>query len=922
MLINAQKDYLVLKQNANSMKRYSSQSKKNCKEQALVSAGKIIRLYSDPAVKVLREYILSDFYDGEVDDLFGIYEGFVVLIEKDGYSAHEVIDNTSLLVRNVDPCINFTWTDLAADSMTELDQILLGRIYNLLGQFEDNPLLICVFDHIIAYLRLVAEGKAPNHKRVFEEFKSLNCIFIVSEEDLPLFSEMLDRDNFAIKIWLCRQPDLLDIVHLDQASPDSWGYRAAVNEAIYTEDAKLLIKKARQISELWGDMAIDAHSLLLAAAEGSETGLAVTQCLNLSLETLRHLRADREWKLIRAGEISSYPFDTKGIEIIETAIRLASVEGYPDRTCPGLVTSYHLVCAIAMSQKVRTDLEITRKFTFNNALDKLAEWYHNKYVSPSIDRKSTTYSFIFPYQGLQRELMGYIFGQNEALEKTFEYICNDEIMALNRSNNNLPPLSLLLNGPHGVGKAHLGSLLAKHLDRPVLHLDLAVFESVVPRPLNKFVQKNWRAVLILENIDQAEPKVLKLICQIIDQGAVYDQKMARDIDYSETILIMTTSLNKDLLDFLPGEIATRMNSAQMISFSDLNPADLINICKRKFTEYANVVEKACEKTLTYDPLVPYCLLFGEGGEPAPHELTGAVEKLVGVQVQKFTNCFTPHSGEHLLTDFSKIHFTTEGMKDASVDVKELFIPARNPQVLLLAEDSVAAYLNSAVDNVRWKAVQSLAELSAAAKNGYYDFALIDLWFNVAEPAEKINLINNFTTNRSINVTRLPMPALLRQIFGDLCLQETRRLKEKMPVFMLNVIDQLWLKYAHEEAETPVSIYLDLADELRKMRDAGIAFSPLEYGNFWADYFFHLLCTAGARGLVQLSPGADLTIRSPEEGNPLVESFDHLWNKLYCEKMAGVLAGHHQKLAYNPVWKLDHEEKMVVIKLADLRLIEA
>jgi DNA polymerase III delta prime subunit len=911
-----------LKQNASSMKKYSSQSKNNTKEQAMISAGKVIRLYSDPAVKVLREYILSDYHDGEVDDLFGIYEGFVVLIEKDGYSAREVIENTALLVRNVEPFVNFSWTDLTAASMVDLDQILLGHVYNLIGQFEDDPLQICVFDHLAAYLKLAVEGKAKNHKRIFEELKNLNSIFIIPEADLPLFSETLDRDNFAIKIWLCRQPDRLDIVHLNQPSPETWGHRATVNEAIYTEDAKLLITKARQIAELWGDMAIDAHSLLLAAAEGSETGLAVTQCLNLSLETLRHLRADREWKLIRAGEISSYPFDPDGIEIIETAMKLASVEGYPDRTYPGLITSYHLVCSIAMSHRVRTDLEIKRKFSFVSAIDKLAEWYHNKYISPSIDRKSTIYSFIFPYQGLQRELMGYFFGQNDALEKTFEYFCNDDIKALKRNNENLPPLSLLFYGPPGVGKAHLGGLLARHLDRPVLHLDLAIFESVVPRPLNKFVQANWKAVLILENIDQAEPQVLKLICQILDQGAVYDQKMATEIDYSETILIMTTALNKELLDFLPGEITARMNSGQMVPFKELNAAALINICKRKFTEYASVVEKACEKTFTYDPLIPYCLLFAEGGEPAPHELAGAVERLVGIQVQKFTNCFTPNSGEHLLTDFSKIHFAVEGVTEASSEVQELFNPARSPQVLLLAEENIAAHLKNVAGNIRWKAVQSIAELNETAENGYYDFALLDLWSNITEPAEKINLINNFATNRSLNVTRLPMPALLRQIFGDLYLRETRRLKEKMPVVMLNVIDPLWLKYAHDESELSLTIYLDLADELRKMRDEGIAFSPLEYGNFWSDYFFQLLCAAGARGLVHLSLDQNQSVASFDGLNPLMVCLNQLWGRLYCEKMAGVLAGHHQRLLYNPVWKLDHEGKMVIINLEDLQLVEA
>jgi len=915
------KDYLLSKQNAVNMKKNLRQQKKAYRANPLVSAGKIIRLYSDPAVKVLKEYILNDFHNGEQDDLFGIYEGFVVLVEKDGYSAQEVIDNTSILVQNVDPDITFTWTDVAAESMTDLDQILLGRLYGLTGQFEDNPLMVNVFDNLPAYLKLVAEGKAPNHKQIFEEFRNLHCIYIIKEADLPLFSEMLDRDNFALKIWLCRQPDLLDIEYLDQSAEDSWGHQASINESIFTEDAKLLIRKARQITELWGETAIDSHSLLLAAAENSETGLAITQCLNLSLETLRHLRSDREWKLIREGEISSYPFETDGIEIIETAMKLASVEGYPDRTCPGLVTSYHLVCAIAMNRGVRADLDIKRKFSFNHALEKLAEWYHNKYVSPSIDRKSSAYSFIFPYQGLQRELMGHIFGQNRALEKTFNYLCNDEIKALNRSNSNLPPLSLLFYGPRGVGKAFLGNLMAKHLDRPVLHLDLAVFESVAPRPLHKFVQSNWKAVLILENVDQAEPQVLKLICRILDQGVIYDQKMAKEIDYSETIIILTTTLNEEMLDFLPGEILSRMDRGQLIPFGDLKAPDSINICKRRFTEYATIVEKACEKNLTYDPLVPYCLLFGEGGDPTPQGLAGAVERLVGAQVQKFTNCFTPNSGEHLLTDYSKIHFAVEGLEDAGTEVRELFSPSRGPQVLLLAKEKIAEYLNSQVDFVQWKAVQSLSELAAAAEQGYYDFALLDLWYSVAEPAVKINLINNFTTNRSVNVTRLPMPALLREIFGDQYLQEIGRIKEKMPVVMMNILDLIWSQNACEATELPDNVYMDLADELRKMRDAGIAFSPLEYGNFWADYFLHLLSAIGAQGILHLNPLQKDSGNIAEKEKTISACIENLWKRVYREMRAVGLAGNRKKLAFQPVWKIDQQGKIVVINLKNLRLSE-
>lgn len=895
--------------------------KKNKIENGLNSAGKIIRLYSDPAVKVLKDYILHDFHDPDEDDLFGIYEGFVVLIETDGYSACEVIANTATLVRNVDPDIDFIWTDLVNDSMSNFDGKLIGRIYNLIGQSEDGFLMVNVINNLPVYLKLATEGKAPNYKEVLRELRNLHCIYIISEKDLPLFSEMVDRENFAIKIWLCRQPDQMDIEYLDSQSPKTYGARATVNEAIFTGEAKLLIKKARQISELWGDLAIDSHSLLLAAAENTETGLAVTQCLNLPLETLRHLRADREWKLIRDGEISGYPFESSGINVVEEAIKLASVEGYPDRQYPGLVTSFHLVCAIAMNSRVRSDLGIKRNFSFEKALEKLAEWYHNKYVSPSIDRKSVVYDFIFPYQGLQRELMGHVFGQNEALVKVFEYLCNDEIRSLNQSGEKQVPRVLLFYGSQNSGKAYLGSMLAEQLERPLMQLDLAVFETVAPRPLNKFVMSNWKAILVLENIDQAEPQVLKLICRILDQGKVYDDKLDREIEYDEATIILTTTLDQNMLDFLPRELMTRLTKGQLIPFHDLKTEDLINICKRKFTEYAKTVEKACEKTLTYDPLVPYCLLFSEGGDPTAPELTGAVERLVGAQVQKFANCFTPSSGEHLLTDFNSIHFTVEMPEKNDQELSKLFIPARKPKALLLADSDIADQLTDAVEAVQWTVAGSLEQLAEAAADNYYDFALLDLWFNVKDPLEKINIIYNFTTNRSNNVSRLPMPALSGKLFGDEYLKIISGLKERMPVVMINIVDLLWIKYAGEETESQINTYLELADELRRLRDTGVAFQVMKYGDFWTDYFLHLLSSAGARGVMHLSFDEKLEGSSLRRKDSVAACLEQIWKRLHYEKMADELASHHKKLTFIPVWKIDHEGKVVVINLEDLRLLE-
>jgi DNA polymerase III delta prime subunit len=897
------------------------QGKNTKKEKALISAGKIIRLYSDPAVKVLKDYILSDFKDGEVDDLFGIYDGFIVLVEDDYDSAQEVIANTAMLVRNIEPDITFTWTDLVGESLADFDQIILGRIYNLVGQSEDNPFTINIFENLSAYLQLAAKGEAVNLKKIVNELRDIHTIFIIREKELPLFNELVDRDNTAIKIWLSRQPSDLDLHYLERTDIGSWSEQAVVDESIYTESAKLLIKKARQISELWGDDSIDSHSLLLAAAEGSETGLAIAQCLNLSLDTLRHLRADREWKLIRDGEITGYPFDISGIDVIKKAIKLASVEGYPDRYYPGLVNNYHLVCAIAMNSKVRIDLEIKREFTFENALNKLAEWYHNKYVSPSIDRGSSVYRFMFPYQGLHRELMGHIFGQDQALDAIFEYLCNDEIAYGGHSKKNIPPAALLFSGPTGVGKAHLAATLAAELERPFLHLDLAVYESVSPLPLLKFVQMNWKAILYFENIDQANPEVLNTICRILDHGKVYDEHMAKRVDFYNTLILFSTTIPVSEFQRMPKALLSRIKRKQIISFNELEADHLINVTRRKFNEYAKTVEINCEKTLTYDPLVPYCLLFHEGGKPKAGEISSAVEDLVGSQIQKFTNCFTPDSGEHLLADYGKLHFTVGNLRTINRETKELFIPGEKPKILLLANRGIAGYLCRSVQEAEWITVQSLDEMAELAeRTGTFDYALIDLWFNIDLLTDKINLLENFSTVWNSHTSRLPQPLLAQKLFNLEQQKLIAKINKNTPIIMLNVLDMLWGKYACEEDEQPVSCFVDVADELRKFREQGLSFYPYDCGQFQADYFLHFISSLGARGILNAVFDAEQDNASDEQYS-LTTFIEQIRQRLHYEKMAGEIASHQEYLSYKPVWTLDASTKTVFINLDDLQLLK-
>jgi len=164
---------------------------------------------------------------------------------------------------------------------------------------------------------------------------------------------------------------------------------------------------------------------------------------------------------------------------------------------------------------------------------------------------------------MEAVLKDQIVGQEEAMTLVAE--------AIRRNRSGLedetrPVGSFLFLGPTGVGKTEMAKGLARFLfddERMMTRLDMseymeqhAVAKLIGAPPgyvgydeggyLTEAVRRKPYSVVLLDEIEKAHPDVSNILLQILDDGRLTDAK-GRTVDFTNTILIMTSNLGSDLI---------------------------------------------------------------------------------------------------------------------------------------------------------------------------------------------------------------------------------------------------------------------------------------------------------------------------------------------------------------------------------------
>jgi ATP-dependent Clp protease ATP-binding subunit ClpB len=168
---------------------------------------------------------------------------------------------------------------------------------------------------------------------------------------------------------------------------------------------------------------------------------------------------------------------------------------------------------------------------------------------------------------MEERLHERVVGQDEAIEAVSN--------ALRRSRAGLadpmrPIGNFLFLGPTGVGKTELARALAEFMfdsEQAIVRVDMSEYmeKHAVARligappgyvgydeggQLTEAVRRRPYAVVLLDEIEKAHPDAFNVLLQIMDDGRLTDGQ-GRTVDFTNTILIMTSNVGSDLIAAQP-----------------------------------------------------------------------------------------------------------------------------------------------------------------------------------------------------------------------------------------------------------------------------------------------------------------------------------------------------------------------------------
>jgi ATP-dependent Clp protease ATP-binding subunit ClpB len=181
-----------------------------------------------------------------------------------------------------------------------------------------------------------------------------------------------------------------------------------------------------------------------------------------------------------------------------------------------------------------------------------------------------------------------VIGQDEAVVAVANAIRRSRA---GLSDPNRPIGSFMFLGPTGVGKTELARALAEFLfddEKAMVRIDMGEYmekysvSRLIGAPpgyvgydeggqLTEAVRRRPYSVVLLDEVEKAHPDVFNVLLQVLDDGRLTDGQ-GRTVDFTNVVLIMTSNLPGDPMDFFRPEFINRID--EIVRFRSLTPEDL------------------------------------------------------------------------------------------------------------------------------------------------------------------------------------------------------------------------------------------------------------------------------------------------------------------------------------------------------------
>ncbi len=192
---------------------------------------------------------------------------------------------------------------------------------------------------------------------------------------------------------------------------------------------------------------------------------------------------------------------------------------------------------------------------------------------------------------LEEVLHERVIGQDEAVTAVANAIRRSRA---GLSDPHRPIGSFLFLGPTGVGKTELARSLADFMfddERAMVRIDMSEYmekhsvSRLIGAPpgyvgydeggqLTEAVRRRPYSVVLLDEIEKAHTDVFNVLLQLLDDGRLTDGQ-GRTVDFTNTVLIMTSNLPGDPRTFFKPEFVNRID--EIVRFRELTEGDLAQI---------------------------------------------------------------------------------------------------------------------------------------------------------------------------------------------------------------------------------------------------------------------------------------------------------------------------------------------------------
>lgn len=337
------------------------------------------------------------------------------------------------------------------------------------------------------------------------------------------------------------------------------------------------------------------------------------------------------------------------LDVVEKVMQVINGHGKADLPVdPDITRLLKAVDQIENCPEKQVELLIkwVKKEVLHRSAEQIIESFRSEEIS-GVRQLSSQGRVICLLQKLGKKLRSKVKGQEQIIDQILKQLAAWMLTPASEKKN---PLKLTFSGPPSSGKRLLAASLAEALrldngkSMPFMEIDLkgyvshqnwetlfgfsSGYSSSKEGSLTGFVKENPVSLILFTHIESAHENTISSLSSIFLKGEARDRQDEQAVDFSKSIIIVTTSREMGPESGIDSSITSELLKNQY-RFKQLSPVTLFNICRDSLQECRLRSEKRLNITLSgITPSLAWYLAAHQMPDADVRNISDSVDKML------------------------------------------------------------------------------------------------------------------------------------------------------------------------------------------------------------------------------------------------------------------------------------------------------